>query len=263
MVSLQAALTPQIMQPILALQGSSLGFKTDKDSVGGYDLDTVRNCTIEAWLRGFNHVGNEFNIIAGRFYGAKAGFERLVKTHPGLMNLEVAKGNPEIVGQVAYVTARAVWKLDSKSDEMEFSRRKLPSGQEIDLRVPVRVNSGMGIDAILGKADRKIYAAIYARISGETIPDGDAGDVIDTRASEPKVRKSDLFSSEPFDTADAIDQGDVTAGYLGRIADAAGKQDVATIAKEAGGDRRLSAESRKTIMADCSRRQSELARAGK
>ena len=64
MGELQNLLTPKIMAPIMNLQNKSLGFRTDNPN--GYPVDVVRDCLIEATLKGVYPVGNEFNIIAGR-----------------------------------------------------------------------------------------------------------------------------------------------------------------------------------------------------
>lgn len=68
---LKAALTPQYMKPIMELQGSRLGFKTDKDDSGGYPESVVKHCLIEAVLTGVQPFGNQFNIIARQLFVAR------------------------------------------------------------------------------------------------------------------------------------------------------------------------------------------------
>ncbi len=79
---LRAVLTPEAMQPIMALMNTDLGFRTDRDPkvtprdkegnpMTPYSVDVVRECFIEAKLRGFHAVGNEWNIIASRFHVAR------------------------------------------------------------------------------------------------------------------------------------------------------------------------------------------------
>ena len=63
---LKAAITKEMMADLMDLQGSPLGFRTDKDKDGGYPEAVVKECAIEAALRGAYWVGNEFNIIAIR-----------------------------------------------------------------------------------------------------------------------------------------------------------------------------------------------------
>ena len=47
MQQLREMITPEMMKPIMALQGSSLGFRTDKDKEGGYPESVVKEAMIE------------------------------------------------------------------------------------------------------------------------------------------------------------------------------------------------------------------------
>ena len=57
--TLRNLLTPKIMEPIMALQNTSLGFRTD--NFNGYPVDVVKDALIEATFKGVYPVGNEFN----------------------------------------------------------------------------------------------------------------------------------------------------------------------------------------------------------
>ncbi len=155
MREMQELMQGEVLQHVLYLQGSPLGFVTDKDKDGGYQPAVVRDVVIEATLRGLSVVGNEFNILAGRMYPTKAGLTRLVRELPGLTDLKITDGRPEPAnnGQGAYVPMVATWLLNGKADRLEVA-------------IPVKVNNGMGADAILGKATRKMLARIYARVTG-------------------------------------------------------------------------------------------------
>jgi hypothetical protein len=176
---LRAALTPDIMAPVMALMNTDLGFVTDRDpkkakqgqSVQTYDVETVRDVVIEAKLRGFHCVGNEFNIIAGRFYGARNGLKRRCETYPGVTDLKIVVGLPRISQDQAQATVAiyAEWRKDGVEDKMTA-----PGGKPLE--VLVRVNSFMGPDAIVGKAERKLYKRILDRLSGKVTPDGEVGD---------------------------------------------------------------------------------------
>lgn len=65
---LRKAFTPEVLKDFLSLQGSAIGFRTDRDDKkeGRYNVDEIRDCAIEALLRGAYPIGNEFNIISGR-----------------------------------------------------------------------------------------------------------------------------------------------------------------------------------------------------
>lgn len=159
-VKLEQAITPEVMRPIMALQGKRLGFLTDKDKDGGYNETIVKRCTIEALLRGVRPVGNEMNIIAGNFYATREAFVRLLREFEGLTELRLDFAVPRMSNGGAVVLCKASWKLNGVPDSMEAE-------------IPVKVNNGMGSDAILGKADRKMRARVFNRLSGSEFPEGD------------------------------------------------------------------------------------------
>jgi hypothetical protein len=154
---LRAQLSPEMVKPIMSLQNTSLGFRTDKPA--GYDDITVRDCVIEATLRGLNPCGNEWNIIAGRCYITKEGFQNLLRQVPGL-SYAIIPGIPHIKENGAIIEMEIRYKYNGKE-----STEKLP--------VCVKVNTGMGADAIIGKATRKARAWLYSAITGQEIGDGD------------------------------------------------------------------------------------------
>jgi len=166
-----------IERHIMPLQNTPLGFRTDIDP-GGYPPQVVRECLIEAVLRGVYPVGNEFNIISGQSYVTKQGLRRLVLEYPGLANLEVTPGVPQMANGGALVPMVATWTLNGEPQRLERTQYKLADGTVVDARIPVRVNQGMGADAILGKATRKLYAAMYDRLTGQSLPDGEADEIV-------------------------------------------------------------------------------------
>jgi hypothetical protein len=182
--AMRAALTDQLVQTvIMPLQGSPLGFLTDKDTTGGYGPVVVRDCAIDAMLRGFRVVGNEMNIISGRFYGTKNGYSRLVSEFESLTDLQLQPGVPQSVGDKgALVPYVASWRLNGK----EMILRCIQEKDGTDMRIPIKVNGGMGADAILGKAERKMLFRIYQRVNGSSFgaSDGDVEDTI-TTTGEP------------------------------------------------------------------------------
>jgi hypothetical protein len=158
----------------LPLQGTKLGFLTDKDKEGGYDWQTVRDVLVEALLRGFRPINNEFNIIASGFYGAKNGFKRIVREWPGISGFEFELAVPVLSGDKgACVAFWAKWRLDGKDMELLGVPAETGNARSMDTRIPVKVNSGMGADAILGKAERKMYARVFEKITGIDVIDVD------------------------------------------------------------------------------------------
>lgn len=183
---MRAALTPEVMAPLMALMNSDLGFRTDRDPMQGertgrrvdpYPVDVVRECFIEAKLRGFRSVGNEWNIISGRFYAAKNGLRRKVLEYPGLTDYREVLGLPRVAADKggATVHCRATWKRDGIADALEDD-------------FPIRLNSYMGADAILGKAQRKLLARVYHRLGGIMTPEGEASDEPEPAARQAPAR---------------------------------------------------------------------------
>lgn len=171
----------------MPLQGTALGFLTDRDNAKEgpreYGIAVVREVMIEALIHGFMPVGNEINIIAGRCYGAKNGYLRKVGKFPGISDLQITFGVPHQVTDGALVPCWARWRLDGKTCELRCEYLKNAEGNVSDTRIVVRVNKGMGTDAILGKAERKLLKRIYDRLMGSTLTLSD-GDVLDTIGTE-------------------------------------------------------------------------------
>lgn len=157
-------------EELMLLQGRTLGFRTDKDGKGGYPPEVVKDCAIEAILRGVTPTGNEFNIIAGRCYITKEGYQRLCSEFPGLSKLVVTKRPPQpMKNDHQIVECEASWDLNGERGSLVAE-------------IPVRVNNGMGADAVLGKAHRKMLARVFEVVSGWHSSDID----LDELGSSPK-----------------------------------------------------------------------------
>lgn len=261
---LDSLITDEMMADVMSLRGHTLGFRTDKDGKPTeYAVDVVRPAFIEATIRGFRPVNNEFNIIAGRFYGCKNGFTRLVRTFPGLTNFEDSLGVPDRQGGRAFVSYVASWLLDGEEMHYERAKKRRPDGTEHDDRISVRVNEGMIDDGILGKATRKAFAGIYDLLTGHTVPtpEGDVGDVLTVESRTP--RRSRLFDDTPPKSTDPTEvaQNALIVEYDKKIQDANAPRHIGPIAKQAGGDSRLTTESRKEIVDLCTDRRKVLSAA--
>jgi hypothetical protein len=171
---LECLITDQMMRPIMRLQNTGIGFKTDQP-VRGYPMEVVKRCCIEARLRGLNVVGNEFNIIKDNLYVTKEGLAHLLREWEGLTDLRTHLEVPRISDGEAIVRCSAKWKIDGQDQSI---------GVDEPLDLPIKVNAGMGSDAILGKATRKLYYRIYTQVSGSnSLPEGEY-DEADVRAVE-------------------------------------------------------------------------------
>ena len=173
---LRELLDKDYMESIMKLQGSRIGYRTDKDKTGGYDMATVKDALIEAVLIGLSPVGNMFNIIASSCYITKEGAEHLLKQQ-GVSH--VLRFGPVSIDQ-----KNKVAKLDV---EIEYTYE----GKKHKETVPVSVkwNQYMSEDAIFGKATRKARVWLYNKINNTYLTDGDVSDI-------PHVVISDSITKE-------------------------------------------------------------------
>lgn len=166
-------LTDEVMAVFMQLMDTPVGFRTDhgpgcKDKAGKqlapYTVAVVRECLIHAFMSGLMATGNMFNIISRRMYITKEGFTYKIHELPDVTDPKMVLDVPKMVTGGATVKATMTW---VKKQVTNLVTREFP----------IRVNSGMGADAILGKAERKIRAAAYAQMTGsDPLPEGDVDD---------------------------------------------------------------------------------------
>jgi hypothetical protein len=173
---IRSMISPAMMRDIMALKGTPLGFKTDEATrtQGPYSEDVVRDVIIAALMDDARIVGNEFNIISGQYYRTKEQLERKVREFPGLTQLRYSLSVPVMQTGGALVAGWASWKLNGVADRIDCVQ-----DAGFDSRIPVRVNSGQGADAILGKATRKLMHRVWNRLTGQEVSEAEPGEAID------------------------------------------------------------------------------------
>jgi len=174
MMQLREAITPAMMTRFMGLQNSKLGFMTDKNpkvwnkrlnnGSGGfnepYPENVVKDCVIEATLRGVKPIGNMFNIIAGGCYLTKEGFEYKLKQIKGFTDFKPSFEVPKVMPGGAIINCSATWKMNGNPDS-------------ITATIAAKGDDYAGTDSYIGKAQRKFYKRIYEIITGNTEPDGE------------------------------------------------------------------------------------------
>lgn len=162
---LRERITSAIMNDFRQLMNTPLGFRTDRQNGKGepYADAVIKDCLIQALLRGLRPTGNEFNIIAGNMYITKEGYRRLLKELDGLTNLQIDIGTPKTHGEGAIVPCKATWLMHGQPQEMDCTG---------DFAIAVK---GTGADLIHGKAESKMLRRVFMRIVGSDLatPDED------------------------------------------------------------------------------------------
>lgn len=165
---LRETLTPEVMALIRELENRDYGYQTDRGPGKGkqgtdsppYPAEVVKGCVITALLQGFFLTGNEFNIIAGRFYGTQAGYRRKLEAVAGISDIEVAPGVPQSRNGHAVVRVALSWALRGKRQQLRGPDGD-PGGVFAVLTRPTD-----GADQTIGKALRKAYKLAYQQATG-------------------------------------------------------------------------------------------------
>ena len=190
-------LSDEYMKPIMSLQGTSLGFKTDQDTVkvkngnkwevlkgDGYPMEIVKDCLIEATFLGLEVTGNQFNIIGGNMYPTREGFGYLLDKMQGLKKNFTYTNISQPAGQkVATVKVQIDWQFGDDA----------PRKQIIDF--PIKSNEYTSYDALIGKAERKAKRWLFNTIKGTDISDGDVNDIPHVEVENVEVDKYNLIVS--------------------------------------------------------------------
>lgn len=206
---------PEIRARIVALQDTAIGFRTDRDPRQKnrktneynkpYDYDTVRDCAIEATLRGVQHVGNQWNIISFRTYITREGFEYLIRRRKEITEFRPIVNVPKTMGGGALVECDATWKQAGVA-------------QSLKVTIPVKTDDYSGADQIIGKATRKFLKRCYEMMTGNVTPEGDAEDASEPAVAIPSTAASVASTAAPrerkprvIEAAPAVAQAETTA----------------------------------------------------
>lgn len=196
---LKLALTDEYMKPIMALQGTKLGFRTDKDLMktntgwvkgNGYPMDVVRDCLIEAVLMGLQPTGNQFNIIAGNMYPTKEGCGALLNRtdlFPGLVK-SIVVGLPHVNTEKTSAAFNVVIKWKYNNVERNET-----------VPIPIKIDSYASVDAMVGKATRKARAWLLSELLGVEVTDGEVTE--------------DVAHTDVSNKTNAIDPDDLSFQY--------------------------------------------------
>jgi hypothetical protein len=180
---LREAFTPEVMAEIMPLMNTAVGFRTDRPNRmhrEPYSIDEVRECIINATLRGAYYVGNEFNIILGSCHLTLEYWQRKAEEIPGITDLRVVPGTPTLhQGQMVCRVAGS-WKLNGVSGHLKGTDGK-PGVVFTVIQSP-----GMSLAALQGKAKRAAYKMIHTMLTGtrQTEPDDEIEPLPLAEASE-------------------------------------------------------------------------------
>lgn len=178
---------------LMSLQGKSLGFRTDMDQKGGYPVQTVIGCAVEAYLKGLPPVGNCWNIIASRTYVTKEGFEFLLRKAGAVYT--IVPGMPE---NEKIEPSATPGKPGTRTVELPVMVYLGENRKGHNLRFVIRQNAGMTADAVIGKAKARALKWIYEQIQTNPLLSVEAAPEM-----EPPVTMNSIAATAKAATANA------------------------------------------------------------
>lgn len=185
----KAMSSQQVMAMFKSLAGSELGFGAD--DIKKYDDKQIRRAAIVSLMKGARLTsfdGPEWMLLAGKCYLCKPFYRRILEEMEGITNVVVRTARHEQPDtSTAYVPVCVELRDNGRLRRWEFQNK---DGQ--DCRIAVRINAGMIVDAILGKAEAKALRRVYHELAGEDISDEEpAVGFLDARTAKPSPPQSD------------------------------------------------------------------------
>lgn len=187
---LEAVLTDDVMRAVfMPLMNKKIGFLTDRDpnkkdkrtgvAPTPYSISVVRTCIIDAAAVGLLPTGNQFNIISGEMYPAKAGFTALLGKMKQTMGLAYSfEFDPEVQVKSAdpsYVAIPCKISYKTNRDDLRGVFKYVAM---------VKSNGETSTtDQLRGKAERKCKKAFVEFLTGMDLGDGDA-ETVDVQYTE-------------------------------------------------------------------------------
>ena len=217
-----------IKATIEAMQDNPLGFLTDRSpgavedakrkgkKLEPYTYEEVVDCVIEGLFNGYRITGKEMYIIAGNFYGGQKGKHRKIIETGGVSNFKFNTGSPGAVQKIgnneySEISAWAKWRMNGVEKSV---------GIDDSLTFRIRVNYGMGEDAIIGKALSKLFGRVLYHITGQMVQD--EPDIIDITPTEKKsildkIKDKTMDSSKTEPTTDEKEEDYDPVFYLSSL----------------------------------------------
>lgn len=167
--ALNGILTDSFMNKnIMPLMNKSIGFLTDRTGkpnsrrqvLPKYDVETVRDCFIDAVSFGLLPTGNQFNIIASRMYPTKEGFSALLSKLGVKYQISIALEKPTLEG---FSNLLCTISYSYKGEKNSYS-----------LPVQVKSDDYSTPDQLKGKAERRAKKNLYEYLTGLDLGESDA-----------------------------------------------------------------------------------------
>ena len=200
------------------LQGSTLGFQVDKEYAPNELVDPLT----EAAILNLPFTGNCINVISGRLYVPKPGWEHRFRNHADCSWPELHIGEIEMTEDAKWVDLPedkwyqnngktikqrsipgmakcACWaKCTFRGIELRVQFLDMSKSGGLDERFAIKVNRGMTEDAVRGKVEARLYKALWRLAMGTGDPGTNDGD--DAPQADDKTVEATAAPAAPVAT---------------------------------------------------------------
>lgn len=170
-VELNRLVDGEMLDNIIALRGTKLGFRTDRDKKGEpYSREVVKKCVIQALIIGLSPMGNQMNIYGGELYCTLEGYTALNGRISDLVyTFEV--GIPRIIDDGSFlgadVSVRLDWVFNNGNHKKDLTFRIKGDRDKFGKHCT-------GIDSYMSKGERRAKKWLYFNCaSGIALPTDD------------------------------------------------------------------------------------------
>jgi hypothetical protein len=187
---IRESLSDDMMKGVFEMENKKYGFLTDKTGSEKYTKDVIKDCFIEASMKGVEPTGNQFNIISGKCYITKEGCREILKKNK--IQYELFPGfSKKIENGGTVLPVRVEWV--NTSGKKEFR----------ELTLSVQGHEKVAEVARKGMAERDAMAWLIDHLTnspvsvGEVEPKVVEGGYAEEVKTEPEPQQSDITMATP------------------------------------------------------------------
>ncbi len=234
------------------LQGSALGFQVDRE----YKPDELVDPLTEAAIINLPFTGNCINVISGRLYVPKPGWEHRFRNHVDCSWPELHIGEIEITDEARWVdlpeekwyqsggktvkqrsipgmSKCACWaKCTFRGIELRVQFLDMSKSGGLDERIAIKVNRGMTEDAVRGKVEARLYKALWRLAMGTGAPGTNDGD--DAPPADDKTVEATATSAPAAPVATEMPKPDAGSPFAAGEPEPGSFEEYASLMSRAG-----------------------------
>jgi hypothetical protein len=206
MMALSTAMSAarQYMMPLVPkmreLEGKGIGYDVDRP----YPDEVICDALLEGVIKGAQPINGEITVISGKPYLTIRFFERAARELAGLTDLAVNFDIPEDFAKRKTVSVKSI-----------ATYRWMDQPRKYEEVFQVKVNSGMGWDAIRGKATRKLLRSVLEScLVGISFPDVDEKPEQVEASLKPRTLEERAANAVEQTASEAIDASEILAAEL-------------------------------------------------